>query len=392
MSWSATSHERASQPSRQAPTQDDPDAPPRVWAILEDRAGDDAQLMNLVDALGWPTVFKKPLYTLPEVVRHRLAGTPRRFRQRPDPFVPPWPDLVLTVGGRSVAAARHIRTASGGRTRVVCLGRPWAPLDWFDLVVTTPQYRLPERSNVLQNLLPFNRPPGVGSSREHERWRTRLATLPQPHIAVLVGGNNGTYVLNRRSAQELGRRASDLAGQLGGSLLVSTSPRTPAAAAEALQASLTAPNVCYLWHQHDGAGNPYPVFVHAAGHLIVTGDSASMLAEACGAEGRVHLFDLPESLRTRVMSRLFPIPSNVRGTESATQSLTARGLWFPRKDLTRIHDHLTGSGRVTRLGEVAAAVDNVSDIAVTVRRIRQLMGRPEATAPAAEAVPRQATR
>ena len=52
-------------------------------------------------------------------------------------------------------------------TRLVQIGRPRADLDGFDLVVTTPQYRLPERPNVLHLALPLHSvdPRGAGARR-----------------------------------------------------------------------------------------------------------------------------------------------------------------------------------------------------------------------------------
>ena len=70
----------------------------------------------------------------------------------------PWPDIVLDCGKRSVPVARWIKKQSGGRTRLVHLGRPWGAFDWFDLIVTTPQYRVPPRANVQVNAVPMNRP------------------------------------------------------------------------------------------------------------------------------------------------------------------------------------------------------------------------------------------
>ena len=56
---------------------------------------------------------------------------------------PPWPDLVIGIGRRTVAVARWIRKQSGGRTQLVRLGHPRAPNRLFDLVITTRQYPVP---------------------------------------------------------------------------------------------------------------------------------------------------------------------------------------------------------------------------------------------------------
>jgi mitochondrial fission protein ELM1 len=277
---------------------------------------------------------------------------------------------VITIGGRSVVAACRIREASGGHTRVVCLGRPWAPLHWFDLVVTTPQYRLPGRPNVLQNALPLNHAPTVDDSVTARAWIARLASLPRPHIAVLAGGNNGTYVFDRPAARDLAARVSAMARSLGGSLLLATSPRTSSSAAGALMEHVTAPHVGYVWSTSGRDQNPYALFLDRAQHIVVTSDSASMLADACSTRARVHLYDLPESRRTRLLNRMSRQRSRLGPWREA---LTARGLWVPRKDLTRIHERLIARGRIARLGEDPQPVANVSDLDMTLQRIRTLM-------------------
>ena len=64
---------------------------------------------------------------------------------------PPWPDLVLTVGRRPTMAALWVRERSGGRTRLVVVGRPRRRLDDYDLVVVPPQYHVPAAPNVVRS-------------------------------------------------------------------------------------------------------------------------------------------------------------------------------------------------------------------------------------------------
>ena len=94
--------------------------------------------------------------------------------------------------------AKWIEEQSAGKTRLVHIGRPWAPLEWFDLIITTPQYGLPARPNVLHNTLPLHHVDfdALARSPEVERWEREIAALPKPRIAVLVGGSSPSYVLD----------------------------------------------------------------------------------------------------------------------------------------------------------------------------------------------------
>src|SRR5437763_2499140 len=131
---------------------------PRTWLLASPHAGDNTQLSALAEALGWPFTVKrlvyKPLHTLPRLV---LGATLARLdRQKSDRIAPPYPDLIIGAGRPTEAVALWIRQNAGHRVRLVYLGTPWAALNEFDLVITTPQYRLPERAHVLHNALPLH--------------------------------------------------------------------------------------------------------------------------------------------------------------------------------------------------------------------------------------------
>jgi mitochondrial fission protein ELM1 len=141
---------------------------------------------------------------------------------------PPWPDLVIGASRRSVPVARWIRQQSGGRTKLVHLLHAMAPLDLFDLIITTPQYRLPPRSNVLHLSAALNRIDGERLATAERRVGTAPERPAASFTALFVSGNSATYRLDAATAARLGASASAAAAAAGGTLLLSTSPRTPA--------------------------------------------------------------------------------------------------------------------------------------------------------------------
>src|SRR5262249_19778207 len=122
-------------------------------------------------------------------------------------------------------------------------------------------------------------------------WEPRLTGLPRPFIAVLVGGCAGPFALDRAKAERLGREASAMARKQGGSLLLTTSGRTSRAATEGLRTSIDVPHRLFQWRPM-ARENPYFAFLALADSIVVTCDSASMLAEACATRRPVYLFDL----------------------------------------------------------------------------------------------------
>src|SRR3954451_18919973 len=173
------------------------DALPRVWVLAAPRAGDAAQVVALAEALGWRYEIKRLAFkTLSLVLAPPFSASDAGVdRRHSSPLAAPWPDLVLASGRENEPVTRWIRRKSDGCARLVQVGRPWGRLDAYDLVVTTPQYRLTTRSHVLHNSAPLHRVTSRRMDAAAGVWRKRLTHLPRPLIAVLVGGQSVTYSL-----------------------------------------------------------------------------------------------------------------------------------------------------------------------------------------------------
>lgn len=319
---------------------------PVVWLIDAYRAGERGQVRALVDALGWPGETRQLDYRqrvfLPHLLgRATLRGITRTARAG---LQPPWPDLVVSCGVRNEPVCRWIRARSGGRTRYVHVGRPWGSLDTFDLVITTPQYRVPPHPRVLHNQLTLHGVTPEKLDRARPDWAGPFGALPRPRVTVLVGGNSGPFTLGPKAATRLAREASALARGLGGSLLVTTSSRTGDAAAAALQAGIDAPHYFHRWRATDET-NPYLGMLAWADRLIVTGDSIAMLSEACATGKPVQMFDLGGMREGRRYARDFRLGG-------ALYSLLLRWCWQPlSRDITLVHRALRESGRAVWVGE-----------------------------------------
>jgi uncharacterized protein len=330
---------------------------PHVWAITHKRCGDNEQTLALAEALRWP--FSIIESGTPEANGRQLGewrrawhGTVAGRRRGP---LPDRPDLVICCGLDAESFARAIREAAGtGGTHLVYIGRPRARFAEFSLVISTPQYALPARPNIVELDLPLHRARPDRIAAALEIWTPRLAHLPQPRIALLMGGSTGPFALDASAAARLARRASARARKTGGSLLVSTSHRTQPAAIRALLETLDAPAHTHLWARH-AAENPYLAYLGIADEIIVTGDSMSMIAEAAATGKPLHLFDLGEG--AYAMRQDAPIGRQLW----LRPQLLARMLHFKtvealmprdrRRDIRRILGNLVMSGRAAWLGD-----------------------------------------
>ncbi len=360
---------------------------PRVWVLMGHKAGDNSQVLALAEGLGVPFEIKRFVYNRFEPLAHALIGATLAGidRARSSDLAAPWPDLVLTAGRRNEPVARWIKKAAGYHpVHVVHVGRPWSNLDHFDLVVTTPQYRLPERPNVLHNQTPLHRVTPQRLVDDADAWAPRLAHLPQPFVAVVIGGSSGPYSFDHRAAQRLAEQASALARRLGGSLLVTTSARTPAATIDTFERTVSVPAYLYRWAK-DATDNPYFGFLGLAHSIIVTGDSMSMLAEACAAEKPVYIFDLGEgrhAMRPDALAVAVDGDKRLEGTHIKTflyRQLMRFGPVRLSRDIRIIHQYLVATKRAAWLGEpfpADAPLAGLDCLNRAVARVRALLGQP----------------
>ncbi|HEX2930066.1 MAG TPA: mitochondrial fission ELM1 family protein [Candidatus Binatia bacterium] len=353
---------------------------PKVWVLLGDKPGGNGQLTSLADALEWPYETKQLRYNL-------LSRCPNLFlgasilsvdRCQSSSLEAPWPDLVLAASRRSAPVARWIKKQSGGRARLVHLIHTQAPLHLFDLVITAPQYRLPLRPNVLYNTAPLNRPAPDRLAAAASHWQVRLGNLPRPYTALLVGGNSSVYELDPVTATKLARQASAQVRKVGGSLLVSTSPRTPASVVEAVFAALDCPAHCYRWRPND-TDNPYLAYLALADSFIVTVDSASQVVEACVTNKPVYVFSWPTrarvgDFRRRLQPQGHGMLRQSRRLAQLYDQLVYWGFIRPTRDFAASLQILTQKGLIAQLGSAPDSQPRqpLDDMERSVTRIRQL--------------------
>jgi len=351
---------------------DSGDPPPSVWLVTGYRAGERNQVLALGEALGWPFVLKELSYRSAEFRTSLFRGSDLRGirQEKSSQLEPPWPDLVISAGMRNEPVCRWIRAQQGGRTRLVHLGRPWARPDNFDLIVTTPQYRLVEHPKVLQNTLTLHRITQARLEREGVRWQAQFAHLPGPRTAVILGGNSGPYTLGAENARAIAQQVESCARQRGGSLMISTSARTDPAVIDVFERETTLPKVLYRWRPDD-AENPYFGMLALCDDLVVTADSISMLSEACATGKPVWMAPLGGYGYPMREDQILPV--DFRLSALGYSGMMRWGHKRLSRDIRLVHQRLLEQGRVAWLGEaVAASTVQSDDMTRAVQRIKAL--------------------
>ena len=209
-----------------------------------------------------------------------------------DPVAPargdPWPDVWIGTGRAALPLSASVKRRSGGKTFVVQTQDPRWRTGVYDLVVA-PEHDGLAGPNVLSIVGAPHRVHTGGLAASAAAFAERLAPLPRPRVAVLVGGRSRAHDLPQAHAAGLADAVARAVDETGGSVMVTFSRRTPGAARIAMTERLKGlPGE--IW-SGEGA-NPYFAYLHFADHVLVTEDSANMAAEAASTGKPVHVLPM----------------------------------------------------------------------------------------------------
>lgn len=255
---------------------------PVCWVVTEGMAGTENQCLGVAEALGLaPDIkrigLKEPWKTLSPYLGFECACsfTPT--------LEPPWPDLLIASGRKSVAASRYIKRMSGGKTFTVQIQDPRISSRHFDLLAV-PEHDPARGENVIVTIASPNRITSSKLAVARGEF-SQFSALPSPRIAVLIGGTSKAYTMTPAIMEKLVARLKTLKG----GLMITTSRRTGAENERRLRESLKNSGH-FIW---DGHGpNPYFGMLAWADFILVTADSASMLSEAATTGKPVYMIEL----------------------------------------------------------------------------------------------------
>lgn len=268
--------------------------PLAIWVVSDGRAGIQNQALGLAEAVArlapaeiaikqvrWRLGFDR----LPSGLKTPAMLAPEAFDPR---TVTEWPDLWIAAGRASLPLSARVRQCSGGKTFVVQTQDPRWKNDRYDLIVA-PAHDGLNGANVLSITGSPHRITPARLVEATPAFAARIAPLPHPRVAVMVGGRSRAFDLPPAHAADLAERIAEAVTAANGALLLTYSRRTPQAARAAMTERLAAlPG--WIW---DGEGdNPLFAMLDGADHILVTEDSANMAAEAASTGKPVHILPM----------------------------------------------------------------------------------------------------
>lgn len=249
------------------------------WTITDGRAGNVRQAVALASALrlgGQQRLQLEPRAPWRWLAPRTLPGAARGFGEAFERLATgPAPTLAIGCGRQAAGALRALGRQG---TRTVQILDPRIGARHWDLVVVPDHDRL-RGGNVLTLLGSLN--------PVSDDWlacgRAAFASfeqLPGPRTALLVGGPTDHAPWQQDELVPLLARLAARIRAEGGSVLATTSRRTPRPVTQALlRAFDDVPGV--IWSDGGDGSNPYAGLLGWADRVLCTPDSVNLLSEAC---------------------------------------------------------------------------------------------------------------
>ena len=189
---------------------------PRSWVLTDGKQGMESQCLGLMEALDLePEILRIaprfPWSILPPQLWVAPLSAPGPNGDR---LAPPWPDLLISTGRRTVAPALAIKQRQKDRIVAIQLQNPTVDAARFDLVIA-PAHDDLSGANVVSTLGALHRITPERLKAEAAMFANRYAALPRPLVAVLLGGDNRQFRMTAASADRLGSLLAEAAKQHG---------------------------------------------------------------------------------------------------------------------------------------------------------------------------------
>ncbi|MFW6035950.1 MAG: ELM1/GtrOC1 family putative glycosyltransferase [Halothermotrichaceae bacterium] len=220
------------------------------------------------------------------------------------------PDIIISAGS-SVAVVNILLGQLNDAYSVVCMTPSIIGTSPFDLAIVPEHDNPPKKSNIFKTIGAPNRINSDFVNKQTVLWNKivdfNLQELNRPVVSLLIGGSNSFFDMKLDMITMLVEQSKKFVVKNNGTLLVTTSIRTPEDIKQMLKNKLSDKSQCPLliiaeeWDE-----NPVPMMVNVSDIVIVTEDSVSMISEAVSGNERVLVAAL-ENHKNKKLPRYFKV-------------------------------------------------------------------------------------
>jgi uncharacterized protein len=275
-----------------------------IWVLADDRAGNSSQAIGLAESLNRPFEIKKISYSffskLPNFLKiNGLIGITQNTKnsllnqnQKPK--------IIISSGRKTAPLALFLKKYYHADFTIHIMNSG-GNLNKFDLVILPKHDRISGK-NIITSIGSLNRVNDELMADDYKKFASQFEKIKSPKIALIIGGSSKKKIFDINSAEILVKICINIAKNMNGNFLVTTSRRTDKTVIWKFKNELK--KYCgYFFEWQENLPNPYFAILQAADYIIVTGDSMSMCSESCATGKPVYIFN-PNEICTKKHLRL----------------------------------------------------------------------------------------
>lgn len=278
----------------------------KIWALEDFKIGSSKQTEFLANSLSDDVVVKNIEYTkyikIPNVIKPFKVGI--NFEESDDLInSPDCPDIIVFSGRRLAGLAiylkKYFHKYRNKTIKLISILNPDYSFKYFDFVLLPSHDKL--KDDKYNNVIIFDGALCKNDldNKEHsiDFWTKQLFNnYKTPFYTLIIGGNIKGKIFNVNKFKLILRLLSNFVKQNNGTLLISTSRRTPEGCINMLNNNnIYCDYYLYKWGK-SGILNPYYAFINFSDVVFLTADSISMISEITTIGKPVYVYKQDESI------------------------------------------------------------------------------------------------
>ena len=249
-----------------------------AWALLDNRTGNRNQILGVLSKLNFRYRIIEVKYNFFSVFPNfffQIFGSTIHINSIKSSILEPYPEVIISCGRRTATVSLALKKLLKGNPFCVHLMYPRFTLFKKNLnLIFTPSHDNVEQSQHIKKFL--------GSPTNIKLIKNIKHQFKSPIVYLIIGGNHSWYKLSDKEVEVL---IDQIVKSLNnkGSLLITTSRRSSIRVVEKINVLFKTHSIIKeIYHPRKSkTNNTHFKNLSLADEIVVTGDSMSMVSEAC---------------------------------------------------------------------------------------------------------------
>lgn len=258
-----------------------------VWALTDDRAGNNSQTIGLAQTLS-------NKYKIKEVSYNKLANLPNFIpfcsinnNLKQELITKKSPDIIISCG-RKLAKIAILLKKYHKNSLLVQIMHPNINFNKFDIIILPNHDKNYKNLNIIRSFGSLTKINYDKLESEYIKFNYLLKNIKAPKIALLLGGSSKKHKFTLKVAIKLRKICQDVVNNMKGNLMILDSRRTDGFILEEFKNNLECN--CKFFNYDQKKPNPYLAILKDSDYIIVTGDSISMCSEIASLDKPIYIF------------------------------------------------------------------------------------------------------